>query len=579
MVRLASVLSPDKWRKLINGQIELRRRYAGDDALDAVWAELGPVKLQPGAERILMADGLWFNPGYFLRLRLFIEAMAARVPVRLLGILRNRKDRRTRRALERIGFSEFIYIEDDEEFPIASFMAEAERLMAPAKTHADLIDIQLPEGVPAYVWYDTVLAKTSHGQTPLSHPEWKHSLAEMLAYIAIYRRTLETENIGYIALSHGWKSDWGSVLWLALQRGISSFCVTHYSEAIRLRRFRKPSDFDLPVEHLPRHVFEKLSSGEQARLVNFGQVELERRQTNQSIDINIRHAYALEMRVSDRAGARSAIGGGDRPIGVIYGHSWFDFPHVYHMRNFNDFNDWFETTVDVIRGVTDVDWFLKPHPMETWYGGRTMADMIGELPAHIKVLPHHIDTLTVMAAADAIVTVHGTAALEAGAMGIPVIAADNSYYADWDFANTARSRDHYRELLGRVGSLKVPDEATKARALACFVTTFGEPHVSCGALALPCDSGGAQLFKDIARIVSSSPEALAAESARISSFLAQDEIDSFESWSFVTAARSPERGLKGKNQAMDGSSGADSCEPLDRASGTHEASSQEIREI
>lgn len=537
MVKLASALSLEKWRKLIGGQIELRHRHAGDDALDALWARRGPVKLLPGAEKVLLADGLWFNPGYFLRLRLFIEAVASREPVRLLGILRSRKDRRMRRALERIGFSEFIYIEDDEEFPVVSFMAEAERLMAQAKTHADLINIKLPEGVPAYVWYDGVLKATRHGQPALAHPQWRRSLAEILAFIAIYRRTLDTVPVSCVALSHAWSTEFGSLLWLALSRGIQSFCVTLFSEAIRLRRFRKPIDFDLPVEHLPRHVFETLLPPEQAMLVELGRLELERRQASQSTDINIRHAYALEMRVTDPAGARKAMGGSDRPIGVIYGHSWFDFPHLYHMRNFVDFIDWFECTVEMIREIGNVDWFLKPHPMEVWYGGHTMADMIGELPSHIRVLPHHIDTLTVMAAADAIVTVHGTAAMEAGAMGTVVIAADNSYYAEWDFVHTAKSRQHYGQLLAQVGKLPRPGDESRKHALACFATAYGEPHAAAGALRLPCDSGGSQLFRDVLNVVASDPAALAEEVVRIRAFLDQDEIDSFESWGFVVAAR------------------------------------------
>lgn len=536
MVKLSSAFSLAKWKKLIAGQVELRRRYAADDALDGVWAKLGPVALKPGAGKTVIADGLWFNPGYFLRLRLFIAALAEKEPIRLLGILRSRNDMRTRRALERIGFSQFIFIEDDAEFPVSGFMPEAQRLMATARTHADLIDFPLPGGVPAYVWYDSVLRKTNHGQPPLSHPEWARSLAEMLAYIAVYRRTLDTHDVGHIALSHAWKSDWGAMLWLALQKDVPVTCVTHFSEAIRLRRFVRPIDFDLPVEHLPRGVFEAMAPAEQAALSELGRIELERRQASQTTDVNIRHAYALEMRVTDRAGARAQMGGTDRPIGVIYGHSWFDYPHLYHMRNFVDFVDWFERTVEMIREMPHIDWFLKPHPMETWYGGHTMADLIGELPAHIKVLPHHIDTLTVMTAADAIVTVHGTAALEAGAMGTPVIGADNSYYADWDFAYTATSQAHYRELLSKVGQLPRPDEAAKARALACFVCAYGEPHDAGGALRLPCDSGGSQLFKDIAGIASL-PAPLAAETRRIRAFLDQSEIDSFEAWSFVVAAR------------------------------------------
>ncbi len=535
-MNLRRYVSPQSWRRFVASRIEIMRRHRGDDALDASWAARGPVVFEDGGDT-LVADGLWFNPGYFLRLRLFIEAAARERPLRLLGLLRHRNDWRQRRALERIGFREFVYLRDDEEFPIASFRPAAEQLMAKIRTHDDLLHIALPEDVPASVWYDSVLHKTRNGQPPLADPEWIESLAEILAYIAIYRRILASRRIQCFALSHAWKSEWGSVLWLALRRGIDFYCVTQVSETIRIRRFRRPEDFIRPVEHLFHRSFQALAPAVQAALVQLGRVELDRRYACQTTDINIRYAFSPADRITDRKAARALLAGDtQRPVGIIYGHSWFDYPHIYGMRNFVDFVDWFRTTIDQIRGLDHVTWLLKPHPMETWYGGLTMADMIGDLPAHVRVLPHKTDSLTAMAAADAIISVHGTAGIEAAASGVPVICADRTYYDDWDFAHVATSRETYAELLSRVGRLPTPDAASRDRAAACFACAYGEPQSQIPALRVPCDSLGSKLFVQVREIVETAPADLAAEIDRIAEFRGQDAIDSFVALAFVQAA-------------------------------------------
>lgn len=535
-MNLQRYVSPRRWRRFIESRIELVQRALADNALDQSLMKLGPLPIDFGND-VLVADGLWLNPAYFLRLRLFIEARARTHRFRLLGILRTRRDTRARRALERIGFSEFIYIEEDNEFPVASFMKQAEQLLSGLTSHAALLNIALPDEVPAYVWYDTVLRKTNHGQPPLEHPTWRESLADTLAYIAVYRRLLAQNDVAHVVLSHAWKSEWGALTWLALRAGVCVHNVTAFSEAIRIRRFRAPEDFDIPVEHLPHPQFERLPKTVKNELAALGHAELHRRQTGHTSDVNIRYAYSPDLRAKDRFEARLQLADrADRAIGVIYGHSWFDFPHLYGMANFADFVDWFEVTLARIKELDHVTWLLKPHPMETWYGGYRMSDLVGVLPAHIRVLPHKIDTLSVMLAADALVTVHGTAALEAATLGVPVIAADRSYYSGWGITHSAQTRAHYLALLGDVGRLSRPDDAARERAVACFVAAYGEPHDVAGALRIPCDSGGARLYEEVRELVTAEPEKLAREVDRIAAFLAQDDIDSFETWTFVRAA-------------------------------------------
>jgi hypothetical protein len=171
--------------------------------------------------------------------------------------------------------------------------------------------------------------------------------------------------------------------------------------------------------------------------------------------------------------------------------------------------------------------------MEEWYGGYKMTENIGNLPAHVRVIANQVDTVTVMAAADAIVTLHGTAALEAAAAGVPVIAADRSYYSDWGFVHAASDTSHYRELLERVGRLPRPDAAQRDLAHACFALAYSGPDPQLGLLRVPCDSLGAELYDQVRAMVTENRNALGQEVDRLAEFLAQGRIDSYATHAVV----------------------------------------------
>jgi hypothetical protein len=537
-MKITRYFSPARWKVFLQGQIELHRRRVAAEKLDAVWRDFAPLQSDPNGQ-VLLVDGMWLNPGYFLRLRLTIDAIARSGPVRLIGLLRTKRDKRQRRFLDRIGVTEFVYCEGDARFPSAGHVARAKEMLAPVADHAGLLKLALPTATPPSIWYDSVLSNLRNGQPEIGHPQWTKDLAELLAYIDSYNAILERYRPTKVLLSHAWKNVWGSLAWLALAKGAEVLCVTQVSEAIRIRRFRRPDDFNLPVEHMTKAVYESLDASVKDAMVKLGYAELERRQRSQTSDVNIRFAYDTSARVLDRHAARAALGVHDEtPIGVIYGHSWFDFPHLYNMQNFTDFCDWLKKTNDIVARETTTRWFLKPHPMETWYGGQTMRDIVSTSLPHVSFLPHKIDTMTVMRAADAIVTVHGTAGLEAAMLGTPVICADNSYYAEWGFAQTARSGEHYGELLSQLGALKPLDQYTRDVAAACFLAAYGEPHDYSQALRVPCDSRGAMLYDEVRDIVGTQDGAMRAEVGRIAEFLAQGMTDSLSAWTFLKAAES-----------------------------------------
>lgn len=534
---LANISNPARWWRFLERSFEGQTRRRLSTQLDAAWKAVGPVPIKAQGTTLL-ADGMWFNPNHFFRLRLFCQAIGASSGVQLVGVLRRRDDRDARRALERIGFREFIWLEEDREFRSIDFVPEARRLLSVVRNHRDLLALQMPEDIPAYVLYDTVLKLARHPQPPIEHPLWCNTLAELLRNAAIYARELACRNVAHVVLSHPWKSEWAALVWIALGRAITTYHLTGFVEGMRIRRFRSRDDYATPVESLPPARFDALAPGVQAKIVEFGKADFERRISGRLADINASYAFHPEKRIDDRGAARCALSGqSERPIAVVYSHVWYDFPHTFAMRNFTDFLDWIEVTIARCRSLTDRIWLLKPHPMDAWYGGFRLADVARDLPPHIRLLPLETDSATAMLAADAVVTVHGTIGLEAAAAGVPVLLADRSYFSDWGVATVAQSRDDYLRLLGEVSHLPTPDATVRRRAQACFALALAGPPEDAHALRMTCDSRVSDAYREILQRLAKSRDDLAAEQRRIEEWLAQDEVDGFAAYHLLAAAR------------------------------------------
>ena len=535
-VKIGSVLSVKKWSQLIARKKESFRANRREELLDKKLHDLGPINFLEGPATVI-ADGMWRNPNHFFRLRLFVSALANRNEFCLLGVLRSRRNQSEERSLRRIGFHEFVYLDDDPEFKVEDFMSESESMLSGIRQHSEILNLNLPNGLPAYTFYDTVLKVTANPQPPIDHPQWRLSLAELLRNAKIYEREFRNRSVAHVVLSHPWKSEWAALLWHALMQGVPTCHLTGFCEAIRIRRFSSPADYSTPVEHLTSKAFHDLALPIQKWLVDFGSAALAKRADGSSSDINASLAYNPNRRIVDREKARLELSGQSvKPIAVIFSHVWYDFPHTFAMSHFTDFRDWINTTIAKIRDVDNVVWLLKPHPTEDWYGGFRLADIASDLPSHVRILPHGIETQTALTAADAVVTVHGTVGIEAAAIGKTVLLADRSYYADWGFAHVARDRADYLNKLGCISTLSQPDQLARDEARACFALALSEPSAATEALPMICDSQGSTLYQNISKLLDDA-SGLNNEIHEISEFLAQSEFDSFASWRLVKTAQ------------------------------------------
>jgi len=280
---------------------------------------------------------------------------------------------------------------------------------------------------------------------------------------------------------------------------VPCFYVTGFCEGVRIRRLRTAEDFKTPVEHCSFVDFSRLSVSVRERIIERGRAYLAEREQGESSDINARNAFRPEKRSTDRATTRRILGVPEQGfLAVVCAPAWFDFPHTFAMHNFTDFLDWIKFTVEQISRSTSVTWLLKPHPCDSWYGGVRLADLVGNLPPHVHLCPEATDALTVQLAADAVVTVHGTVAIEASARGVPVLCADRSYYSDWGFARTAASLEDYGQALANIQSVTRPTGEQQKRAMAVAALSLAPAPKALGILRTSCDaSDRRKLYNEI----------------------------------------------------------------------------------
>ncbi len=492
--------SAKHWRDGVQARVHRLKDRVLRNKINATYrATLDQKSVNAAPKRYVLAEGMYDIPNHYFRLKLFLDALSTEQEFSRVAVLRNRSDHAAQSTLEALGFTEFIYLNDNTH-TLDDFRPQARAMLDKVKTHADILQLKLPHDLPAFFFYDTVLKATRHAHPDLDNPAWEHYLAEALRNLAIYDDFFANHDVLCTVLSHPFKNEYGVAAWCAVEHNITAYHMVSYFDTMRVWRMNTKRDITQPLEHLEYKEFKSLSDDTQSNIIKAAWAHIEERQAGKTTDINGKNAFRPEQRVADKQQAKAALNiPADATVGVVYSHAWYDFPHTFGMNNFDDFYDWIVSTLKVAAEQTDIVWLFKPHPLEKWYGSYYLSDLASDLPDHIRVLPQETDTVLSTMAADFIVTVHGTVGFEAASQGLPVICADKTHYKDWAFTYEAETREHYFELLRNVTQLKAPDQHQQDLAAVFTYMAFGPHPKGVDLLSLECDSTVLKLYKHIQR--------------------------------------------------------------------------------
>ena len=162
---------------------------------------------------------------------------------------------------------------------------------------------------------------------------------------------------------------------------------------------------------------------------------------------------------------RSALGlDPERGTAVVFSHVLWDANMFYGRDLFADQEEWFVETVRAACANDRVNWVVKLHPANVWKLRRdrdegeldelrAIRERVGELPAHVRVLPpdSELSTWSLFGVTDWGVTIRGSVGFELPCFGVPVLTAGTGFYSGRGFTVDSASAEEY---LGRLRAIE-----------------------------------------------------------------------------------------------------------------------------
>jgi hypothetical protein len=397
------------------------------------------------AETVLI-DGSWDNPHFWVRVS-FMRAVLS--PKREVGFLGPHRRREQLATFERLGITHLEDIRarrDTSERNRDWAREQCSNLTSPD----DILDWSLPSELPAMFLYDYLLKNQRHAFVNIDSPTLESDIAFFLDCLTQSEAILDRTKPDTVLMSHavGWPV---TMVWAALARNIPVFVLYGDFGVLRFWRISGKGgvyDFqDRPGEQDKA----RLNDSQRKCLEAVGESYLQRRLEGDTSDIGGTFAYTRRQATITRDQiCQKFQWDPTKPIVGCYAANWFDFPHTFGMSRFRDFYDWIVSSLEAMKGNTDVNWLFKAHPCDEWYGGATLADMIDfDTCQHVKLASMTWNGRDMIDAIDAFTTYHGSIGIEATAFGKPVLVPDRGWYDDWGFVQCGQSRSDYLDTLNR----------------------------------------------------------------------------------------------------------------------------------
>jgi hypothetical protein len=416
----------------------------------------------------VLVDGMWDNPHYWLRYSL-VRAALGLSHAKEVGVVGVNRKRQCRASFRRLNVETVV---DFTEFfpPADEVQGSVRRIMDTLREPADILECKLPFNFPATFLYDGILKRQRKASVDLRHGRLEGYLIEAFQSLYAADKILKAWDFKLVVMSHAIHFVYGALAWRAVQLNIPVIVAYGCYGILRYWRLRRPEDIFEQASRPTTSQFQSLPEGRTRQLAAAGRAYLEQRRRGETSDIGADHAYAMRATVVDRTRIAKHFGWSpEQPIVGVYGAAWFDFPHGETAGNFRDFLDWMEATLAVAKEHDAVNWLFKGHPLDEWYGGVTLADLIPQGNCrHIGLAPSEWNNSGIIDSIDAFVTMFGSVGIEAAAISKPVLVGGEGWYHTLGFVKWPENRQDYLRLLREPWwqEIKTEEAAFRARLTA-----------------------------------------------------------------------------------------------------------------
>ncbi len=417
----------------------------------------------------ILLDGGFYNLGYLYRLQLFRAAINSE-DSNEHAFIWDCNTYTCKHTLKSIGLKNISTLKD---YFTEENKKEAELIAQNINSKEELIKYTFPNEVPGLFLYDVILKAQKTATVNIKDENLKKYIYKYISAIKFSEDIIKNFKPEIIALSHAISYQCAPLAWIAAKKKIPVLILYGEYGVPRLWRLSKPKDIFYGIGHPTKKNLTELDSKKINELSKIGERYISKRISGLTKDIGGKNAFQknigkLTLKY-DRNKYKKKI--------AIYLGNWFDFPHIYGMSRFIDILDWIKETINYAKKNKNILWIIKPHPLDDWYGGLTLKDVLNEkLPSNIILLPNNYSGKSVMEEADALVTYHGTSALEYASMGKPVMVTDKGWYHDCDFVKFPESKEAYLNYLTKDWFNFINLDRTQKNAKLFAGLYFGVPR-------------------------------------------------------------------------------------------------------
>ena len=192
-----------------------------------------------------------------------------------------------------------------------------------------------------------------------------------------------------------------------------------------------------------RHYLRKLKSGHDGELTVFG------------IHKKNKHKVKSKNFFLNYFGIKNK-----NPIAIIFANCWTDYPSGYGKNPFSNYVDWIKFTLRKVDKINNINWILKPHPGEKFYGEKTTCEKIfySLNLKNIRLWPNDMTNIELEKYSDYLISARSSSTLEYGTNGKKVICCFPSPFSSFPFVKFAKDRKQLLKVLENLNKVKQPNK-------------------------------------------------------------------------------------------------------------------------
>lgn len=423
----------------------------------------------------ILIEGFWDNPHHWLRSIMIRNAIAYKYGSDLIGLYNHQIKLSTLILLKSLVKNNLIKI-SSQPSKKEYFKKKAENYLTSSKTLKNFVKSSLDFNYPAFYFYDGFLKKYDLGTFDISHPQLINELAECLENLSFYNDLLKEKKINAVIVSHLITVKFSVLCWMMLSKKIPIFYTFYSNNNMTIQKITKVSDMLKPTFDFPtRQELLNLDEEKKTHFLKKGENYLKEKRKNGEITIFNAYKEMNSKYKNKKDFLKLNNFEIDKPLVVILGPCFPDFPNFYGTNWFIDYVEWIRCTLDTVKNVKNINWALKPHPAEIGLGMARLKNIFKEkdLPTNVKYWPEDASSTEAFEFSDLVITARGSSSIIYGVEGKKVISATNSIYSQFKMGININSEEEYKnKLLDMTNLLKEKFEFKDIELSKIFVGIY-----------------------------------------------------------------------------------------------------------